>query len=576
MWWFLGAACMALFFFLVLHILYYAVFCRNKMTILDDRTLPEGEQYEPYHEGILKGIEKMLPEPFEEIRISSYDGLQLYGRHYQMYEDAPVVIFFHGYRSSSVRDGNGLFDLCKRCGYNILMTDQRAHGKSEGKLITFGIRERRDVLSWIDYVLERCGKKTPILLTGISMGAATILMASNLNLPDNVKGIIADCPYSAPKDILKSVMKSLKLPAGFFYVLTKWSARIFGGLNLEEITAKEAVEESTVPILFVHGDDDRLVPCQMSQECYDACASEKRIVFVKDAGHGLSFCVDAKRYEKEVLEFMQRVLGTDSIIYIPEQIKEIIRDETYEVDSVGMSASTVIMFADKVLKISEAGEDADREHQILQWLKGKIPVPKVIYYLVEENKSYLLMSRMAGEMSCDDSYMSRPEVLIDILSEGLKDLWQIDISNCPIRADLDQKLLMARYNVEHGLVDVNNTDPETFGEGGFRDPQDLLDWLERNRPEEEIVFSHGDYCLPNIFAKEGQFTGFIDLGRGGMADKWQDIALCYRSLMHNADGSYGGKKYAGYEDAPEKLFQALGIQPDWEKIRYYMLLDELF
>lgn len=308
MWWFWGVAGVAFFFFLVLYILYYAVFCRNKMTILDDRTLPEGEQYEPYNEGILRGIEKMLPEVYEEVYIPSYDGLKLFGKLYLMFEEAPIVLFFHGYRSSSIRDGNGMFHFCKKCGYNILMIDQRAHGRSGGRQITFGIRERQDVKSWTDYVIERCGKKTPILLTGISMGAATILMASNLELSDQVKGMIADCPYSAPGDILKAVIRSLKLPERFFYVLTRWSGKLFGKFDVEAITAKAAVAESKVPILFIHGDDDRLVPCCMSQECYEACSSEKRLLLVKGAGHGISFCVDAETYEKEVTDFMKKVL----------------------------------------------------------------------------------------------------------------------------------------------------------------------------------------------------------------------------------------------------------------------------
>ena len=307
MWWLLGAAGVIVTFFLILYMLYYAVFCRNKMSILDDRTLPEGEQYEPYNESILQGIEKMLPEVYEEVYITSYDGLKLFGKLYLLFENAPMVLFFHGYRSSSIRDGSGIFHLCKRQGYNILMIDERAHGRSDGKVITFGIKERYDVKNWVDYAVGRCGRNTKILLTGISMGAATILMSANMELPDQVKGMIADCPYSAPGDILRSVMRSLKLPDRFFYTLTKWSARIFGHFDLEEITAKEAVSESKIPILFIHGDDDRLVPCCMSQECYDACASHKELLFVKGAGHGLSFCVDAERYEREVMQFMNCV-----------------------------------------------------------------------------------------------------------------------------------------------------------------------------------------------------------------------------------------------------------------------------
>lgn len=278
------------------------------MTILDDRTLPEGEQYEPYNEGILKAIEEMLPEPYEEVTISSRDGVRLYARLYRMYEGAPFVLFFHGYRSSSIRDGNGIFALCKKHGYNIMMIDQRAHGKSGGRTMTFGIRERYDVVSWVEYVVERFGKKSQILLAGISMGAATVLMASNLNMPSNVKGIMADCPYSAPKDILNCVMKSLKLPCGILYLLTKWSAGIFGRVNIEETSAKEAVSGCQVPVLFIHGDDDRFVPCCMSQECYEACASHKKLVFVKNAGHGISYCVDGALYEKEMLAFIEKVL----------------------------------------------------------------------------------------------------------------------------------------------------------------------------------------------------------------------------------------------------------------------------
>ena len=283
---------------MLLYMIYYIVFRRNRMTILDDRTLPEGEQYDPHAEMILKAIERMLPEPYEEIRITARDGVWLYGRYYHMYENAPVILFFHGYRSCSIRDGNGIFELCKKHGYNIMMIDQRAHGKSEGRTMTFGVFERFDVLSWIDYTVERVGKKTRIVLAGISMGAATVLMASNLNLPPNVKGIMADCPYSSPKDILCCVLKSLKLPSGVLYQLARFSARIYGGVNIEEASAKEAVAETQIPILFIHGDDDRFVPCNMSQECYDACASDKKIVFVKNAGHGISYCVDAKLYEK--------------------------------------------------------------------------------------------------------------------------------------------------------------------------------------------------------------------------------------------------------------------------------------
>ena len=123
-------------------------------------------------------------------------------------------------------------------------------------------------------------------------------------------------------------------------------------------------------------------------------------------------------------------------------------------------------------------------------------------------------------------------------------------------------------------MDIEDTEPDTFGEGGFKDPEELLQWLMAHRPKEELVFSHGDFCLPNIFVSEGKLSGYLDLRRAGIADKWQDIALCYRSLVHNYDGKYA--KVRVKEADPELLFKRLGISPDWEKIRYYILLDELF
>ena len=117
-------------------------------------------------------------------------------------------------------------------------------------------------------------------------------------------------------------------------------------------------------------------------------------------------------------------------------------------------------------------------------------------------------------------------------------------------------------------------DPATFGPGGFKDPEQLLDWLENNRPDYEPVFSHGDLCLPNVFIEGGRISGFIDLGDAGIGDKWRDLALCWRSLKWNSEGAYGGKVYP--EVRQELFFEALGIAPDPEKLRYYTLLDELF
>lgn len=261
-------------------------------------------------------------------------------------------------------------------------------------------------------------------------------------------------------------------------------------------------------------------------------------------------------------------------MFLPEKIRNLIAGETFETDCIGMSEANVILFDNKILKVQEYNEEAANEYRMLKYLQGKLPVPLIYAYEIADEKSYLLMSRCEGEMACSQEYMKNPVTLCRLLAEALKRLWSMDISDCPSAQRLSNKLLQAEYNVENGRVDLENVEPDTFGEDGFRDPSQLLQWLYENRPEEELVLSHGDFCLPNIFGIQNKVTGYIDLGKTGIADKWCDIAICWRSLLHNYSGKYGGHVYTGYDES--LLFDELGITPNWEKIRYYTLLDELF
>jgi aminoglycoside phosphotransferase len=262
------------------------------------------------------------------------------------------------------------------------------------------------------------------------------------------------------------------------------------------------------------------------------------------------------------------------MIDIPDNIKNLIREEKYSIDDVGMSDSKVIVFDDKILKIPNTSEEAENEFRVMEWLQGKLPVPKVLGYEKDDKNTYLLMTKVPGEMACADKFLKDPDQLTTILAAGLHALWQVDINSCPCNWNLERKLQKAKYAVANNLVDIEDAEPDTFGENGFENPNHLLEWLLSNKPEEELVFSHGDFCLPNILIENGEVSGYIDLGRTGISDKWQDIALCYRSLLHNFDGKYTGKQYQGFY--PEVFFEKLGLEPNWEKIRYYILLDELF
>lgn len=261
---------------------------------------------------------------------------------------------------------------------------------------------------------------------------------------------------------------------------------------------------------------------------------------------------------------------------IPPTITQVLGQEQPVIDDLGMSSADILLFDDKVLKISAATAESKNERTIIEWLQGRLPVPQILATDLGET-DYLLMSRVKGQLACSDTYLNEPETLVRLLAQGLKMLWAVDISHCPVPNTLPSKLAEAEFNVQNGLCNVEDAEEGTYGEQGFADPAALLQWLKDHQPDpqaEQLAFSHGDYCLPNLFFDGDEVSGFIDLGRGGIADIYQDIALCYRSLVHNFSGKYDGIKRPDFNI--ESFWAALEIEPDWNKINYYILLDELF
>lgn len=260
---------------------------------------------------------------------------------------------------------------------------------------------------------------------------------------------------------------------------------------------------------------------------------------------------------------------------LPDRIRALTAGKTYEENCVGMSDSRVLIFDDMVLKIQQASRETDNEYAVCRWLSQRIPTPRILAYEKQDQTAYCLMTRIAGEMACADRYMKDPKRLLAVVEKALHMLWSVDVSGCPCDQSLDVKLKVARERVERHLVDTDNVEPETFGENGFASPEELLLWLEENRPNEEPAFSHGDLSFPNILVRDDKISGFIDLGKMGVSDRWKDLAICYRSLKHNFEGAYnGGTPYPGY--TPDMLFEELHITVEPEKLNYYLLLDELF
>ena len=250
----------------------------------------------------------------------------------------------------------------------------------------------------------------------------------------------------------------------------------------------------------------------------------------------------------------------------PKELLLLIQGQDFCINSTGMSGSQVLESNNAVLKIQPSAECFSEEVKMLKWLEGRMPVPKVLYHGVSANKSYLLMTKIKGRMACDPIYLTTPELLIPLLADALKRLWSADITSCPRKRTLDVEL----SEIEPRLDILETT--QFMRKEGFSSPHELFRWLIENRPQEEYVLSHGDFCLPNIFLYGESFSGYIDLGDAGIADKWRDISLCYRSLKHNVDGTYD--RYEGVD--PDRLFIELGIKKDEKKLRYYLLLDELF
>lgn len=276
---------------------------RHAPVAIDDYTIPNGEIYEPYRDVMVNWMKEVRAMPHEDFYITSFDGLKLHGRYFEYAPGAPIELMVHGYRGNGDRDLCGGVQRCFAMGRSSLVIDQRCSGESGGKVITFGIREYRDCLAWVDFMAKHFGEDAKIILTGISMGASTVLMAAGNPLPRQVKGVLADCGFSCARDIIRKVIRQLKLPLWPVYPLIRLGARLYGRFDPESYSAVEAARKASVPVIFFHGKDDAFVPCEMSKENYEACTSRKKLVLIPGAGHGLSYLADPEGYLKALGEF---------------------------------------------------------------------------------------------------------------------------------------------------------------------------------------------------------------------------------------------------------------------------------
>lgn len=261
--------------------------------------------YADHYDNIIAADKWIREHGAEDIYIQSYDDLRLHAKWIPVQNPKGTVLLVHGYRSCYLLDFSLVLDVYHNLGFNLLIPDQRSHRQSQGKYITFGVKESRDMLGWLAFHNEFCGK-IPVLLSGMSMGASTVLFMADEDLPENVCGIIADCGFTSPKDILKHVFrKTVHFPAGPIIWVTDLLARIFAGFSLYAKDTRKTLAKSTVPVFMVHGMEDNFVPCDMTRQGYDACTSEKQLLLVAGAGHGVSYFHDQVGYAAALMYFLK-------------------------------------------------------------------------------------------------------------------------------------------------------------------------------------------------------------------------------------------------------------------------------
>lgn len=266
-----------------------------------------------FREASAAAAELLKEQNCDYVEIMSHDGLKLIGHFYPCEDAKRVIIAFHGWRSSWYTDYGMITEFWHKNGCSVLYVEQRGQNGSGGEHMGFGLTERYDCIEWINWVICRCGKNIPIYLAGISMGATTVLMAADLNLPKNIHGIMADCGFTSPSAIWTHVARNnlhmaYRVTGAMANAMCKKKIRV----GSEEYSTIDALKNTDIPILFVHGTDDHFVPVEMTYENYKACASPKRLLIVPGADHAMSYYVDKAGYEEAVLSFWRDFDGGET------------------------------------------------------------------------------------------------------------------------------------------------------------------------------------------------------------------------------------------------------------------------
>lgn len=301
-------AVLAVLFFIVVsgvYVFVYGCVRRKELPWLIQEEIDK-TPYKKYGKAVQAAHRWLKEHNAQDVWTTSRDGKKLHALWVPANNAKGSVLLAHGYRSTPLLDFAVAYPFYYERGFNILVPDQRSHGKSEGRFITFGVIESNDMEQWIRYHNINFGE-FPLVLSGLSMGASTVLYMVNRDLPENVKGVVADCGFTSPKEILSSVFKSVThLPALPSILVAECCARCVAGFSLWQCDTRKSLASAKLPVMMVHGKDDDFVPCNMTEEGYQACVSSKSLLLVKGAKHGVSFLVAPDRYQEMLADFIEK------------------------------------------------------------------------------------------------------------------------------------------------------------------------------------------------------------------------------------------------------------------------------
>lgn len=258
-------------------------------------------------------------------------------------------------------------------------------------------------------------------------------------------------------------------------------------------------------------------------------------------------------------------------IALPRSIVDIVNGLPFQLDHLGKSGSSVILFDDYVLKISCLSFDIDNGWKNYLALKDKLPIAEILCCENSGGKLFVLKKKLQGKALCDDYYLSRPDLLFSLAKKAIEMLWSVDIRGLHLQDTFQTIIDFGKKANQDGLLHLESSNKEVTD--GFVDYDEILDYELAHKPEEDPVLCHGDLCLPNIICDEGHIVGFIDMGLTGVSHRYHDLAILYRSIKNNFKGCYGGRPYPGFDE--NRLFDELGVEKKKDLIRYFQLLDEL-